>query len=239
MPSTTQPSLTREIMPRRTRTSRSEDLPAVVPTRTRKQAATLLEEPFGELDHLSDDELEEILFDDDEERRQGPFNLPAMAGLSLIVVGLVYLLQQLGLLSGFSLATLVAWLPWMAGVLIVLLGLGVLSRSPRRKLRRRARHKRHRRRLRAREDASEDGGKRRLRKSRDRMVAGICGGLAEYFNFSSTFVRLAVVVGTLLTPAIGPIVPIAYVILAFIMPRPAATESPEARIDSRDINIYR
>ena len=35
-------------------------------------------------------------------------------------------------------------------------------------------------------------GKRYLRKSRtDQMIAGVCGGLAEYFGVDSTMVRLA------------------------------------------------
>lgn len=34
---------------------------------------------------------------------------------------------------------------------------------------------------------------RKLYRSRDdRMIAGVCGGLAEYFNVDSTFIRLAV-----------------------------------------------
>ena len=73
-----------------------------------------------DLDMLSDEELEEILFEEDEAKRRSPFNLPTMAGLSMIVVGLAYLLERLGVLSGFNLGAMVSWLPWLAGVLIIL-----------------------------------------------------------------------------------------------------------------------
>ena len=40
---------------------------------------------------------------------------------------------------------------------------------------------------------------RRLTRSRtDRMIAGVCGGLAEYFNVDPTLVRLVFAVGAIL-----------------------------------------
>ena len=217
-------------------------------SRPERAAVAARQEQHDELDLLSEDELEEILFDEEESPRQGPFNLPTMAGLSLVLVGLVYLLQQLNVLSGFSLATLVSWLPWIAGVLIVLLGFGVLSWRPQRKSRRKKRRRGKPARLEPSPsvEAPVSGPKKKLRKSHERKIAGICGGLAEYFNLSPTYVRLAFFVGTLFTPAIGPIAPVAYLVLAFIMPKADATgggrdrnESREAgiHIDSRDVNI--
>ena len=62
---------------------------------------------------------------------------------------------------------------------------------------------------------------------------GVCGGLAEYFNLDPTLVRIAFVLGTILTPGIGPVAPIAYIILAFIMGSPekrsSATKTPKSR----------
>ncbi|HVU12461.1 MAG TPA: PspC domain-containing protein [Phototrophicaceae bacterium] len=56
---------------------------------------------------------------------------------------------------------------------------------------------------------------RRLYRSRtDRMLAGVCGGLGEYFGVDPTIVRLLVV---LLALAGGPGV-ILYIILALIIP---------------------
>ena len=38
--------------------------------------------------------------------------------------------------------------------------------------------------------------KRLLRSKSDRMVGGVCGGVAEYFGIDSTLLRILVVVGT-------------------------------------------
>ncbi len=67
----------------------------------------------------------------EKEKKPGFFNLQTGAGLGLIGVGIVYLLQQLGFFPlGFALGALVTLLPWLAGVLIILTGFGVLSWSP-------------------------------------------------------------------------------------------------------------
>jgi len=50
----------------------------------------------------------------------------------------------------------------------------------------------------------------------DKMVAGVCGGIAEYFGIDSTLVRVAyVILSVLSTGFIGVLV---YIILAFVMP---------------------
>ncbi|HLA63815.1 MAG TPA: PspC domain-containing protein [Rhodothermales bacterium] len=73
----------------------------------------------------------------EKEKKPGFFNLQTGSGFALIGIGLIYLLQQIGLFPlGFSLGGLVALLPWLAGVLIVLTGFGVLSWSPARRRRR-------------------------------------------------------------------------------------------------------
>ena len=35
-------------------------------------------------------------------------------------------------------------------------------------------------------------GKRLYRSRKDRMICGVCGGLAEYFNIDATLIRLGV-----------------------------------------------
>ena len=66
-------------------------------------------------------------------------------------------------------------------------------------------------------------GKRLTRSDTDRQIAGVCGGLADFFGVDSTVVRLAAVVIAIYPGAvIGGV--IAYLIAWFIMPR-AATES--------------
>lgn len=60
---------------------------------------------------------------------------------------------------------------------------------------------------------------KKLYKSRkDRKIAGVCGGIAEYFNIDSVLVRLLLVAFTLL----GGSGILAYIIAALIIP-----ESPD------------
>ena len=71
-------------------------------------------------------------------------------------------------------------------------------------------------------------GRRLARSETDRQIAGVCGGLAEYFGLDSTLVRLAAVIIAIYPGCvIGGIV--AYLIAWFIMPaRPAASLQPVA-----------
>ena len=63
---------------------------------------------------------------------------------------------------------------------------------------------------------------RRLMRSRDdRMIAGVCGGLAEWLGWDATLVRVAYVVISVLS--VGFPGTIAYIVLWFLMPeRPRA-----------------
>ena len=56
--------------------------------------------------------------------------------------------------------------------------------------------------------------KKLYRSSKDRRVAGVCGGLAEYFKIDTTLVRLLFVVGTILG---GPGL-VVYIICLIFMP---------------------
>ena len=57
--------------------------------------------------------------------------------------------------------------------------------------------------------------KKLTRSKNDKILFGVCGGLAEYFNISSTVVRLAFIVLSLISLMV---MLIAYVICAFIIP---------------------
>ena len=58
------------------------------------------------------------------------------------------------------------------------------------------------------------------RSSSNRMISGICGGLAEYFDVDSSVIRIALVAFTVITlPAFGPFVFLAYLVCVFIIPR--------------------
>ena len=56
---------------------------------------------------------------------------------------------------------------------------------------------------------------KRLYRSNDRVLGGVCAGLAEYFDFDPTLVRVAYVLLTLCTAFSGLL---AYIILWIVMP---------------------
>jgi phage shock protein C len=60
---------------------------------------------------------------------------------------------------------------------------------------------------------------RRLTRSRKhKIIAGVCGGVAEYLEVDPTVVRVVYVVASLLSAAFPGL--LAYIILAFLMPLP-------------------
>ena len=57
-------------------------------------------------------------------------------------------------------------------------------------------------------------GKKLCKSSTDKKIAGVCGGIAEYFNIDSTLVRL----GWVVFCALGGSGLLAYIIAALVMP---------------------
>ncbi len=181
------------------------------------------EEDSFDLESLSDEELEDFLFEEEEKPSRGIFNLPTLAGLSLIMVGVAYIFQQAGLWSGFDLTQLALMLPWIAGVLIILLGFGVLNWRPRRKrkpVKKTVKKAAGRKKVvleTAEKPKTRPTGRRKLEKSRNKKIFGVCAGIADYFGIDPTLVRIAFVVGTIATQ--GPFL-LAYLVLAMVMPNP-------------------
>jgi phage shock protein C len=69
--------------------------------------------------------------------------------------------------------------------------------------------------------------KRRLtRSSRHKIIAGVCGGIAEYFDLDPTVVRVAYVLLSIASVAFPGI--FAYIVLMFVMPPPDAPAPPAA-----------
>ena len=60
----------------------------------------------------------------------------------------------------------------------------------------------------------------RLRRSRDKLIAGVCGGLAEWLGWDPTVVRLLYVLASLLSAAFPGI--IVSLVLWFVRPPPPA-----------------
>jgi phage shock protein C len=60
--------------------------------------------------------------------------------------------------------------------------------------------------------------KSELRRSNDRMIAGVCGGIAERYGWPSNRVRIIYVLASILSAAFpGTLV---YIVLWFLMPAP-------------------
>jgi phage shock protein PspC (stress-responsive transcriptional regulator) len=57
--------------------------------------------------------------------------------------------------------------------------------------------------------------KKLYRSNRDRLIGGVCGGLAEYFDFDATWIRLIVLI-LMLTAGFGILV---YIGAMIIIPR--------------------
>ena len=97
------------------------------------------EAAFGLDDEITDEDIELFMAEQDVEaeeqtRKPGFWNLQTGSGLALITIGTLYLLQRIGAFPiGLDLGALAALLPWLAGILIILTGFGVLSWSPSRK----------------------------------------------------------------------------------------------------------
>ncbi len=58
---------------------------------------------------------------------------------------------------------------------------------------------------------------KKLYKSTDKKIDGVCAGIAEFFGIDPTIVRVIYALITLFSAGIGGIV--VYAILAFVMPR--------------------
>lgn len=63
----------------------------------------------------------------------------------------------------------------------------------------------------------------RLRKSRDRFIAGVCGGIAEWLGWDPSVVRILYVLVSILSVAFPGI--LVYVILWLVMPPAEPSEA--------------
>lgn len=79
------------------------------------------------------------------------------------------------------------------------------------------------------EDSSKEGGSspKLHRSETDRVIAGVCGGLAEYFNIDSTIIRLIFVLITIFGGS-GILI---YLVLWLVIPREGSSKNiPEEHI---------
>ncbi len=57
---------------------------------------------------------------------------------------------------------------------------------------------------------------KKLRRSRNSMIAGVCAGIAEYFNLDPTLIRVAYVILSVISAGFPGI--LVYIILMLVMP---------------------
>ena len=208
-------------------------------TRTRQTVRTeeedpLLSDPLSSdmlLGDVTDDDIEAFLEEREGENRVGFWNLPTIAGMSIITVGVAYLLQQMGLSAIPDVGTLISALPWFAGALIILLGFGVLSWSPARRKKAKVRRK-----VAVAEaevvyeevrSTTTTGKKRLMKSATNKKCAGVCGGLGEYFGIDPTLIRIGFVIATVMGGGF-PAIPL-YIVLAIIMSNPDKERAPKQR----------
>lgn len=64
--------------------------------------------------------------------------------------------------------------------------------------------------------------RRRLTRSRDRILAGVCAGIADFLGWSPTAVRALYVFVSIISAALPGV--LAYLLLWWVMPGPDATD---------------
>lgn len=124
-------------------------------------------------------------------------------GSLLIAIGAILLLKQMGFFHMFNLFHM----PWQAfwGIALLVIGAMLLYNRMKEK------------------EAVEDGvpsDVKKLYRSKDqKMISGVCGGLAEYFEIDVSLVRILWVIATLASAGFGLL---AYILVVIIFP-----EKPE------------
>jgi len=74
--------------------------------------------------------------------------------------------------------------------------------------------------------------KKLYRSTSDRMIAGICGGLGQYFGIDSTLVRLIFVFGAILT---GSALFWAYIIMLIVVPEEPISSQAVVEVQSNEV----
>lgn len=132
-------------------------------------------------------------------------------GSLLIIVGVFLLLRQFGLFYTFNF-----WhIPWQSVWAIILIIIGVILLF-------------NRSREESEERSKKTGTKRLYRSKTQKMIAGVCGGLAEYFEIDVSVIRILWIIGTIISLGIGVV---AYIVMVLVFP-----EAPE-NVDNESITV--
>ncbi|WP_294553959.1 PspC domain-containing protein [uncultured Bacteroides sp.] len=74
------------------------------------------------------------------------------------------------------------------------------------------------------------GNNKKLTRSANRMIAGVCAGIAEYFGWDPTLLRIVYILATFFTAFAGVII---YIILWIIMPSKMPSDGYGERMNNR------
>ena len=74
---------------------------------------------------------------------------------------------------------------------------------------------------------------KQLKKSNKKIIAGVCGGIAEYFKIDPTIVRLIIALIILFTSGIGLIM---YIVAAIVMPAPDFSDDDIDNLKSANVD---
>jgi len=153
---------------------------------------------------------------EDSDQPEAQNNKALFWGALFIMTGAAILLKQMGIFSYFRFFHI----PWQMiwAVFFILIGVFLLyNKNPFKKESADS------------TDADSEGAetkyseKQIFRSRDDKMLAGVCSGLAEYFNLDATVVRLAYVLITLASVGIGIV---AYIVLILVFPeKPVSTST--------------
>ena len=134
-------------------------------------------------------------------------------GSLLILVGAALLLKQFGFFYYFNI-----WhLPWKSIWSMVLIIIGVLmlynfTNLGSRKVEKSDEY-----------DSNRESGKKQIYRSQNKILAGVCAGIAEYFDIDPNLVRLAYALLSIVSFGMGLVV---YIILMIILPQaPISSDS--------------
>lgn len=174
---------------------------------------------LNELESITDDDIAQVLKETEQvEKTESIWNLPTFAGITTIVVGIAYMLQYFGLnLMPFALESIVNAFTLFAGLLIMLFGFGVLSWKPKNKNKNSSRTIGKQQSGNTYAPPMTASGKKALYKSvRNKKLAGVCAGIAEYFNLDPTLVRIAFVASMFIFQGVPFFL---YIVLGLVLPR--------------------
>lgn len=172
-------------------------------------------------DHELQDTMHEFL-EEEKKANTNIWNFATIAGIAMFFVGMVYIIQSIGLTIGPDLTGLIEMMPLIGGLFVTLVGFGFLV-GDRRKVKKEKKKQKQKKKFNFDFNEEEEfsglnndlGNKKstkgksgninydayafrqskKLYKSRtNKKWAGVCGGLAKYFGISPTVIRLLFVI---------------------------------------------